>query len=62
MVREFSVEPQYKLKSRNLIFKILDNPDVLKRNDQSKLIIICIALTYTKLNALFISRVRQDYN
>ena len=40
MVRELHVESQYKLKVRNLMLKILDTPDVLKRNDQGELVII----------------------
>ena len=33
MVRELHVELQYELQAQNLMLKILDNPDVLKRNN-----------------------------
>ena len=39
MVRKLRVKPQYELKVCNLMVKILDNHNVLKRNHQGKLII-----------------------
>ena len=57
MVCQLRVEPQYELKVRNLMLKILDNPDVLKRNDQGEIVINGVAEPNTNFIALFSSMV-----
>ena len=56
MVRELRVEPQYEIKARNIMLKMIDNPDLLKRNNQGKLVINGVAEPNTNFNALFSSR------
>ena len=62
IVRELSVEPQYELKARNLMLKILDYPDVLKRNDQGELVINGVAEPNTNFNALFSRMVKRVHD
>ena len=62
MVRELHVEPQYELEARNLMHKIHDNPDVIKRNDQGEFIINGVADPNTDFNALFSSMVGRVHD
>ena len=62
MVRELHVKPQNELKARNLMLKILDNPDVIKRNDHGELIINGVADPNTDFNALLSSMVRRVHD
>ena len=62
MVRELHVEPQYELKARNQMIKILDNPDVIKRNGQGELVINGVADPNTDFNALFSSMVGRVHD
>ena len=62
MVRELRVEPQYELKARNLMLKILANPYVPKRNDQGELVINGVAEPNTDFNTLFSSMVGRVHD
>ena len=62
IVRELRVESQYDLKAWNLILKILDNPDVLKRNDQGELVINGVPEPTTNFNELFSSMVGRVHD
>ena len=62
MVCKLRVEPQYELKARNLMLKIIDNPDVLKRNDQGELVINGAAEPNTNFNAWFFNIVGRVHN
>ena len=62
MVCELRVEPLYELEVLNIMFKIFDSLDVLKRNNQGKLVINCDAEPNTDFNSLFSSIVGQIHN
>ena len=62
MVRELRVEPQYELKARNLMLKIIDNFDVLKHNDHGKLVMNGVAEPNTDFNFLFSSMVKRVHD
>ena len=62
MVCELRVEPQFELMARNLLFKILDNPEMLQRNDQGELVINGVAKQNTNFNALFSIMVERVHN
>ena len=55
IVRELHGEPQYELKASNLILKIFDKPDVLKRNNKGELVINGVTEQNTDFYALFSS-------
>ena len=57
MVRDMQIEPMYERKARNLMAKIFDNPDILKRNFQGELVVNGIAEPLTNFNSLFTSMV-----
>ena len=57
MVCELRVELQYELKARNLMLNNLDNPDLLKQNDQGELVINNVAELNTDFYSLFSSMV-----
>ena len=59
MVLELRVEPQYELKARNLMLIVIDNPNVLKRNDQGELMINGVAEQNIDFDALFSSMIGQ---
>ena len=59
MVRELRVDPQYEHKARNLMLKILDNPEVLKRNEKGELVVNGVAEPDTNFNSLFSSMVNR---
>ena len=61
-IREMHVEPQYEHKARNLMLKILDNPDVLKRNDQGELVVNGVVEPNTNFNSLFSSMVGHEHD
>ena len=58
MVRELRVEPQYEQKARNMMHKILDNPNVIKRNDQGELVLNGVDEPTKNFNALCFSMVK----
>ena len=62
MVCKLRVEPQYEQKARNLMLKILDNPDVIKRINQSELVRNGVAEPNTNFKALFSSMVGRVHN
>ena len=62
MVRDMRIEPMYQSKARNLLAKILDNPDVLKRNTKGELVVNGVAEPHTDFNSLFSSMVGRVHD
>ena len=61
-IREMRLEPQYVHKAHNFMIIILENPDVLTRNDKVELVVNGLFEPNTNINLLFSSIVWRDQN
>jgi len=61
-VRDMNIQPMYERKARNLLAKIFEYPDILKRGDDGELVVNDVAEPGTDFNALLSSMVGRNAN